>query len=229
MFVVRAGRRPVAWRVEGGVWSWVCPRSDLIRGVCGDWWQAVRVVLTAGAWCLFFADGESGSVASLDAQDNSGVSGGCGVRGGVGRVFGGGLGLSVAGLRGCLTRFSLLGSRGSERGARCSVQGLEVCVCERDIFSARSGAGVQERGTRWSPGDWPCRLRTVLLHGSCARLGHPARGGQGLSKRRASGGCLGARRRRRTWHAAKILGEPRAGVDPEVSEWGNPPLWGIII
>jgi len=45
--------------------------------------------------------------------------------------------------------------------------------------------------------------------------------------RRASGECLGAERRRRTWHAAKSLGEPRAGFDPRISEWGNPPLYAV--
>ena len=39
---------------------------------------------------------------------------------------------------------------------------------------------------------------------------------------RAHGGCLGIRKRRRTWLAAKSFGEPQAGVDPEISEWGNP-------
>src|SRR6267154_5655150 len=39
---------------------------------------------------------------------------------------------------------------------------------------------------------------------------------------RAYGGCLGARRRRRTWQAAISLGEPQAGFDPRISEWGNP-------
>jgi len=38
---------------------------------------------------------------------------------------------------------------------------------------------------------------------------------------RAHGGCLGARRRRRAWQAAKSLGEPRAGYDPGMPEWGN--------
>jgi hypothetical protein len=40
--------------------------------------------------------------------------------------------------------------------------------------------------------------------------------------RRAHGGCLGDRRRRRTWTAAISFGEPLAGFDPEISEWGNP-------
>jgi hypothetical protein len=39
---------------------------------------------------------------------------------------------------------------------------------------------------------------------------------------RAHGECLGARRRRRTWLAAKSSGKSQAGVDPEMSEWGNP-------
>jgi len=39
---------------------------------------------------------------------------------------------------------------------------------------------------------------------------------------KAHDGCLGADRRRRTRQAAKIFGEPQAGYDPEVSEWGNP-------
>ena len=40
---------------------------------------------------------------------------------------------------------------------------------------------------------------------------------------RAHGGCLGARKRRRAWLAAISFGEPQAGVDPEIPEWGNPP------
>jgi hypothetical protein len=39
---------------------------------------------------------------------------------------------------------------------------------------------------------------------------------------RADGGCLGIERRRRTWKAAIIFGEPLTGFDPEDSEWGNP-------
>jgi hypothetical protein len=61
--------------------------------------------------------------------------------------------------------------------------------------------------------------------------GAPRRGavaaGRGRGKGRAPGGCLGAKRRRRTWHAATSPGEPRAGFDPGISEWGNPPQrWG---
>jgi len=35
-----------------------------------------------------------------------------------------------------------------------------------------------------------------------------------LNDKRAFGGCLGTRRRRRTWHAAKSYGELRASFDP---------------
>ena len=40
---------------------------------------------------------------------------------------------------------------------------------------------------------------------------------------RAHGGCLGIGSRRRTRQAAIISGEGQTPVDPEVSEWGNPP------
>src|SRR5436190_1237872 len=39
---------------------------------------------------------------------------------------------------------------------------------------------------------------------------------------RAHGGCLGVERRRRTWTAAKSLGELRTSKDPRISEWDNP-------
>ena len=49
------------------------------------------------------------------------------------------------------------------------------------------------------------------------------RGSRVLVKRiSAHGGCLGTDRRGRTWQAAKSFGEPQAGLDPEISEWGNP-------
>jgi hypothetical protein len=38
----------------------------------------------------------------------------------------------------------------------------------------------------------------------------------------ANGGCLGVKSRRRTWYTAKSIGEPCAGAEPVVSEWGNP-------
>ena len=40
--------------------------------------------------------------------------------------------------------------------------------------------------------------------------------------KKADGGCLGDKGRRRTWYTAKSTGEPCAGRDPVVSEWGNP-------
>ena len=39
---------------------------------------------------------------------------------------------------------------------------------------------------------------------------------------RAQGGCLGTERRRKTRQAAKSHGEPQAGFEPWMSEWGNP-------
>lgn len=39
---------------------------------------------------------------------------------------------------------------------------------------------------------------------------------------RAHGGCIGTRRRRRTWQAAISFGKAQTAVDPEISEWGNP-------
>ncbi len=41
-------------------------------------------------------------------------------------------------------------------------------------------------------------------------------------RKRAYGGCLGAKSRRRTRPAAISPGEPLAGFDPGISEWGNP-------
>jgi tellurite resistance protein len=37
-------------------------------------------------------------------------------------------------------------------------------------------------------------------------------------------GCLGSQRRRRTWQPAKSSGELATNADPEMSEWGNPPV-----
>jgi hypothetical protein len=39
---------------------------------------------------------------------------------------------------------------------------------------------------------------------------------------KANGGCLGVKSRRRTWYTAKSVGEPCAGANPAMSEWGNP-------
>ena len=46
--------------------------------------------------------------------------------------------------------------------------------------------------------------------------------GRVIKRTRAQGGCQGTKRRRRTWQAAKSKGEPQAGIDPLISEWGNP-------
>ena len=43
-----------------------------------------------------------------------------------------------------------------------------------------------------------------------------------IKLRRAQGGCPGTIRRRRTRSAAKSCGEPQAGFEPWMSEWGNP-------
>ena len=43
-----------------------------------------------------------------------------------------------------------------------------------------------------------------------------------VKKRSANGGCLGSKRRGRTWYSAKSSGELKTSVDPEMSEWGNP-------
>ena len=40
--------------------------------------------------------------------------------------------------------------------------------------------------------------------------------------RKAHGGCLGSRRRRRARQAAISRGEARTAVDPRMPEWGNP-------
>ncbi len=50
------------------------------------------------------------------------------------------------------------------------------------------------------------------------------RGEKFLAKRiRAHDGCLGTTRRGRTRQTAISHGEPSAGPDPWISEWGNPP------
>ena len=50
----------------------------------------------------------------------------------------------------------------------------------------------------------------------------PGAGGEKIKHIRAQGECPGTDCRRRTWQAAKSHGEPQAGVDPWISEWGNP-------
>ena len=45
---------------------------------------------------------------------------------------------------------------------------------------------------------------------------------QNVKIQRAFGGCLGVKGRRKAWYTAKSLGEPCAGEEPRVPEWGNP-------
>ena len=45
--------------------------------------------------------------------------------------------------------------------------------------------------------------------------------GSKVKLQRAYGGCLGARGRRRAQRAAKSHGEPQAGFEPWIPEWGN--------
>ena len=46
----------------------------------------------------------------------------------------------------------------------------------------------------------------------------------GVFLSKADSGCLGSRCRRRTWKAAKSVGEVPSTFDPAISEWGNPAL-----
>ena len=63
-------------------------------------------------------------------------------------------------------------------------------------------------------GSW--KLKRITTYNEIKR-------GRFLAKRiRAHDGCLGIRRRRRTHKAAISLGEPPKGIDPGISEWGNP-------
>jgi hypothetical protein len=48
-----------------------------------------------------------------------------------------------------------------------------------------------------------------------------------VKQKQADGGCLGDKSRRRTWHTAKSVGEPCAGFEPTISEWGNPAPQGV--
>ena len=49
-----------------------------------------------------------------------------------------------------------------------------------------------------------------------------------VKKISANGGCLGSKRRRRTWYSAKSPGELETSVEPGVSEWGNPAAKAVI-
>ena len=43
-----------------------------------------------------------------------------------------------------------------------------------------------------------------------------------VKKISAYGGCLGSKRRRKTWQPAKSPGELATSDEPRISEWGNP-------
>ena len=43
-----------------------------------------------------------------------------------------------------------------------------------------------------------------------------------VKKLSAQGGCLGSKRRRKTWQPAKSPGELATSIDPRMSEWGDP-------
>ena len=43
-----------------------------------------------------------------------------------------------------------------------------------------------------------------------------------VKKVSAQGGCLGSKRRRKTWQPAKSFGELATNIYPKISEWGNP-------
>ncbi len=64
-------------------------------------------------------------------------------------------------------------------------------------------------------------MHTVAWEAQEARKGRGVSAGRAKC-RKANGGCLGVKSRRRTWHTAKSVGEPCAGGDPAMSEWGNP-------
>ena len=109
------------------------------------------------------------------------------------------------------------------------------------ISSAGRAPGLQPGGHRFDPGILHQRFpdrgfaagRTNSLTTEYSAIGSSLTthtqccGNENLVKLlRAYGECLGANSRRRTWQAAISLGEPQAGFDPGMSEWGNP-LWVI--
>ena len=60
------------------------------------------------------------------------------------------------------------------------------------------------------------------IRGKEKTIGLRKKSDEKIKLQRAQGGCPGTIRRRRTWQAAKSHGEPQAGFDPWISEWGNP-------
>ena len=76
---------------------------------------------------------------------------------------------------------------------------------EEELVSYGSGRRSKDRKQR--------RKKKQLVSGSSDEK---------IKLQRAQGGCPGTIRRRRTWQAAKSNGERQAGIDPLISEWGNP-------
>ena len=73
------------------------------------------------------------------------------------------------------------------------------------------------------PAEWQEGSRIEFIDVMERKERRPAgNAGRVRKKRRAHGGCLGSRRRRRTRQAAKSCGEAQMAKDPQVSEWGNP-------
>ena len=86
-----------------------------------------------------------------------------------------------------------------------------VACCGRDL---RAGDRSRWAGFFLAPGSWFLTPGLVPASDGFERSSVEVR---------AFGGCLGAKRRGRTWHAAKSREERRALFDPRISEWGNPP------
>jgi hypothetical protein len=86
--------------------------------------------------------------------------------------------------------------------------------CRRILCQVKAGKARRRRRTEVR--------RTEPRPQPDAELAQKARQGASVKRESAQGGCLGTSRRRRTWQAAKSLGELQASVDPGVSEWGNP-------
>ena len=100
---------------------------------------------------------------------------------------------------------------------------------EEELVSYGSGeAGKPEGGkaeaeevkrNNWSQ-DRDCIARAPRTCSRKSRAPHAV--STKIKLQRAQGGCPGTIRRRRTWQAAKSNGERQAGIDPLISEWGNP-------
>ena len=84
-------------------------------------------------------------------------------------------------------------------------------AAERHLHETKQFVG-DERTLELDPTDGGLRRLTIF----------GLRAAREVKLQRAHGGCLGTRRRRRTWKPAKSHGELDSSVDPWISEWGNP-------